>query len=74
MTWLFSSCGHCILCAQDNELLRPEMLGTGVTKVGGYREFMVAPAHYVAPIPDGLDSAEAGPLMCAGLTVFNGLP
>jgi D-arabinose 1-dehydrogenase-like Zn-dependent alcohol dehydrogenase len=30
---------------------------------------MIAPALYVAPIPDGLD--DAGPLMCAGLTVFN---
>ena len=29
--------------------------------------------HYVAPLPDGLDFAEAGPLMCGGLTVFNGL-
>lgn len=73
MTWLFSSCGHCILCAQGNEVLCPEMQVTGVTKDGGYQEFMLAPAHYVAPIPDGLDFAEAGPLMCAGLTVFNGL-
>ncbi len=43
------------------------------TKDGGYQEYMIAPAAYVAPIPDGLDFAEAGPLMCAGLTVFNGM-
>jgi D-arabinose 1-dehydrogenase-like Zn-dependent alcohol dehydrogenase len=46
---------------------------TGVTRDGGYAEFMIAPAAYVAPIPEPLDFAEAAPLMCAGLTVYNGL-
>jgi alcohol dehydrogenase len=46
---------------------------TGITKNGGYQELMVAPAGYVAPIPDQLDFADAAPLMCAGLTVFSGL-
>jgi alcohol dehydrogenase len=46
---------------------------TGVTTDGGYAEFMLAPAAYVAPIPDALDFADAAPLMCAGLTVYNGL-
>jgi D-arabinose 1-dehydrogenase-like Zn-dependent alcohol dehydrogenase len=73
MPWLFWSCGHCMLCAQGDEVLCPEMTVTGVNNDGGYQEFMIAPAHYVAPIPEGLDFAEAGPLMCAGLTVFNGM-
>ena len=34
---------------------------------------MVAPADYVAPLPDKLDFVDAAPLMCAGLTVFSGL-
>jgi alcohol dehydrogenase, propanol-preferring len=46
---------------------------TGVTQDGGYQQFMLAPAAYVAPLPDGLDFAAAAPLMCAGLTVFSGL-
>lgn len=73
MPWLYSSCGHCMLCAQGDEVLCPEMTVTGVNQDGGYQEFMIAPAHYVAPIPAGLDFAEAGPLMCAGLTVYNGM-
>ena len=73
MPWLFSSCGRCKMCAQGDEVLCRFAEVTGVTKDGGFQEYMLAPAAYGAPIPDGLDFAEAGPLMCAGLTVFNGM-
>ena len=73
MPWLFDSCGHCNYCGGGNEVLCPQMTITGVNRDGGYQEYMIAPAAYVAPIPDSLDFAEAGPLMCAGLTVFNGM-
>jgi alcohol dehydrogenase, propanol-preferring len=73
MPWLFDSCGHCDLCVAGEEVLCPEMTVTGVNRDGGYQEYMLAKAAYVAPIPEGLEFAEAGPLMCAGLTVFNGL-
>lgn len=73
MPWLYSSCGHCKQCTRGEEVLCPQMQVTGVTQDGGYAEFMLAPASYVAPIPDSLDFAEAAPLMCAGLTVYNGL-
>lgn len=46
---------------------------TGVTRDGGYAEFVVADADYVAPLPDTLSFADAAPLMCAGLTVYSAL-
>lgn len=73
MPWLFSACGHCDQCVRGAEILCPFATITGVTQDGGYQEYMIAPALYVAPIPDALGFAEAGPLMCAGLTVFNGM-
>lgn len=34
---------------------------------------MLSPANYVTPIPDGLDSAAAAPMLCAGVTVYSAL-
>ena len=73
MPWLYSACGHCDQCVRGADILCPSAQITGVTVDGGYQEYMIAPALYVAPIPDGLSFADAGPLMCAGLTVFNGM-
>lgn len=46
---------------------------TGLTQDGGYAEHMLAPEVACAPIPDGMDMAEAGPMLCAGVTTFNAL-
>lgn len=46
---------------------------TGIDYDGGYAEYMVIPAEALAAIPDELAADEAGPFMCAGVTVFNAL-
>jgi len=46
---------------------------TGINYDGGYAEFMIAPAETLAVIPNELPAEEAGPFMCAGVTVFNAL-
>jgi D-arabinose 1-dehydrogenase-like Zn-dependent alcohol dehydrogenase len=46
---------------------------TGVTRDGGYAQYMLARHEALARLPDGLDWAEAAPLMCAGITTFNAL-
>jgi D-arabinose 1-dehydrogenase-like Zn-dependent alcohol dehydrogenase len=70
---LFSSCGVCPQCLGADDFLCAQLQFTGVTCDGGYQEYMLAPAAYVAPLPEGLDFAEAAPLMCAGLTVYGGM-
>jgi D-arabinose 1-dehydrogenase-like Zn-dependent alcohol dehydrogenase len=46
---------------------------TGFTHDGGYQEYMISPQEALAPIPESLDAAEAGPLLCAGITTYNAL-
>ena len=70
---LYSSCGACAQCLGADEFLCAAMEFTGIVTDGGYQEYMLAPAAYVAPLPEGLDFAEAAPLMCAGLTVWSGM-
>ena len=40
---------------------------------GGYATRARVPAHFAVPIPEGLDSVVAAPLMCGGVTVYNPL-
>lgn len=68
--------GHCFVC----EHCRRGDFGmcvnrkvTGINFDGGYAEYMIAPAEAVAAIPDELLAEEAGPFMCAGVTVYNAL-
>src|SRR5438552_3088369 len=50
------------------------MKAAQVPKAGaGYQEYMIAPVEAVARMPESLDPAEAGPLLCAGITTFNAL-
>ena len=46
---------------------------TAIDFDGGYAEYMTAPAEALAAIPDELPADEAGPFMCAGVTVHNAL-
>jgi D-arabinose 1-dehydrogenase-like Zn-dependent alcohol dehydrogenase len=45
----------------------------GATFDGGYADYVVAPAEGLAAVPDSLKSADAAPLLCAGITTFNAL-
>jgi D-arabinose 1-dehydrogenase-like Zn-dependent alcohol dehydrogenase len=68
--------GHCFVCEQCRRgdfTMCVNRKVTGFDFDGGYAEYMVAPAAAVAAIPDSLPAEEAGPFMCAGVTVYNAL-
>ncbi|MQY09560.1 alcohol dehydrogenase catalytic domain-containing protein [Actinomadura macrotermitis] len=72
--FLYSSCGHCDHCVRGDQMLcTGTRQFTGITVDGGYAEYLVARAGFVTPLPEGLDPVAAAPLMCAGITAFNGL-
>ena len=45
----------------------------GVTRDGGYAEYVLLLEEAVVRVPADLDPAETAPLLCAGVTVFNGM-
>ena len=71
--WQASSCGHCEWCLQGLENLCADSQGVCVHRHGGYADRVRVNARFVVPIPDGLDSERAAPLLCGGLTVYNPL-
>lgn len=71
--WHGGHCGHCLNCRRGDFFGCPEAKVTGVHFDGGYADYILAPAAGLAQLPEGLSPVEAAPLMCAGLTTFNGL-
>ncbi len=71
--WHGGHCGHCPACRRGDFINCRAAKITGISFDGGYAEYLVAPMEAVARIPDVLEPAEAGPLLCAGITTFNAL-
>src|SRR2546426_1075896 len=65
--------GVCEPCRRGDIVNCQNPVIPGVTVDGGYAEVMIAEARGIASIPDELRSAEAAPLLCAGITTYNAL-
>ncbi|HYY30047.1 MAG TPA: zinc-binding dehydrogenase, partial [Chthoniobacterales bacterium] len=71
--WHGGHCFQCEQCRRGDFAMCVNRKVTGFDFDGGYAEYMVAPAATLAAIPGELPAEEAGPFMCAGVTVFNAL-
>ncbi|HKK47050.1 MAG TPA: alcohol dehydrogenase [Balneolaceae bacterium] len=71
--WHGGHCHQCEACRNGDFINCKNAKVTGIHFDGGYAEYMVAPETAIADIPESLDSAEAAPLLCAGITTFNAL-
>jgi propanol-preferring alcohol dehydrogenase len=65
--------GTCESCGRGDFVNCTKPVVNGVTIDGGYAEVMIAEARATVAIPDELSSADAAPLLCAGVTTFNAL-
>src|SRR5262245_39454600 len=68
--------GHCFVCPscqRGDFAMCVQRKVTGIDFDGGYAEYMLAPVTALAAIPDDVPAEEAGPFMCAGVTVYNAL-
>jgi uncharacterized zinc-type alcohol dehydrogenase-like protein len=71
--WLSGYCEQCEQCHVGDENLCSDLTGTIVNHHGGFADKIRAQANSVIPLPEGIDLKTAGPLLCAGITVFNPL-
>jgi alcohol dehydrogenase, propanol-preferring len=65
--------GVCEQCKRGATVYCRNLVRSGITADGGYAEVMIAEATSIASVPDELSSAEAAPLLCAGVTTYNAL-
>jgi alcohol dehydrogenase, propanol-preferring len=65
--------GVCQPCRRGDMVNCQNPVTPGLTVDGGYAEVMIAEARGIASIPNELGSADAAPLLCAGITTFNAL-
>ncbi len=78
---MVNSCGHCANCRNgDEQYCLQGMVATyagtdrdGTTTQGGYSTHVVVDAGFVLRVPEGIDSAAAAPLLCAGITTYSPL-
>ncbi len=68
--WSCGSCGHCEWWGHGLESLCAQNQGVIVGHHGGWAESVRAKSKFAVPMPEVLESELAGPLMCAGSTVF----
>lgn len=71
--WTAASCLHCRLCLTGDHMLCARAVPTIIGHRGGFADRVRAQWPWAVPIPDGVDAASAGPLLCGGITVFNPL-
>src|SRR6266436_4846351 len=63
----------CLECRRGDFRNCQNLKIAGISYDGGYQQYMVAPVEALAAIPETLSDAEAGPLLCAGVTTYNAL-
>lgn len=71
--WMAGICEACEPCRAGMDASCFSGRVSGYYTPGTFQQYALGPANYVTPIPDGLESAAAAPLLCAGVTVYAAL-
>lgn len=71
--WHGGHCHDCDSCRKGDFITCSKLLTPGINIDGGYADYGIFSEDACALVPDELSSADAGPLMCAGVTTFNAL-
>ncbi|MDB4039990.1 NAD(P)-dependent alcohol dehydrogenase [Methylophilaceae bacterium] len=68
--WHSGYCNNCEQCNAGDHNFCSSTKKTVFSQHGGFAEQVTADEVSVIPIPSGLNHADAGPLLCGGITVF----
>lgn len=71
--WHASYCMSCRQCMAGDHNMCANAQSTFIGRPGGYADIVRADAAATFKLPEGVDPATAGPLMCGGITVFTPL-
>jgi alcohol/geraniol dehydrogenase (NADP+) len=71
--WQADSCGICEWCRRGEEQLCVQAQPTCVGRNGGYADSVRVNSKFAIPVPEGLESENVAPLLCAGITVYSPL-
>lgn len=71
--WHARTCLHCAQCMGGDHNLCASQEGTIVGRHGGFADRVRCHHAFAVPIPDAIELADAGPMFCAGITVFSPL-
>ena len=70
IAWHSKNCCHCNFCMGGEQNLCAKRQPTIIGRHGGFADKVRAHWGWALPIPEGVDPASAGPLMCGGGTAF----
>ncbi|WP_027582812.1 alcohol dehydrogenase AdhP [Bradyrhizobium sp. Ai1a-2] len=73
VAWLHDACMRCEYCETGWETLCEHQHNTGYSVNGGFAEYLIASAAFVARLPANIDFAKVAPILCAGVTTYKGL-
>jgi uncharacterized zinc-type alcohol dehydrogenase-like protein len=71
--WNAGSCLACHQCLTGNHNMCVNLEQTIIGRHGAFAKRVRCHWCWATPIPEGVDPAKAGPLLCGGITVFNPL-
>jgi alcohol/geraniol dehydrogenase (NADP+) len=71
--WTASSCMHCRQCMSGDQHLCLQAQPTIIGHRGGFASHVRSHWAWTLPLPEQINFADAGPLLCGGITVFNPL-
>jgi len=73
VAWLHDACGTCDYCITGWETLCGSQHNSGYSVNGGFAQYVIGNAAYVARLPAASDAAEIAPILCAGVTTYKGI-